>query len=82
MRYKKYWAYICMSIVIMIMCLTFVKSDTNFVDAYAPDMIEVQTRLQELGYYDGAINGLYENIIIHPIIKYKTIDIFLKLRYT
>jgi len=37
------------------------------VNAYAVDMSEVQVRLQELGYYNGAINGLYDDATVVAI---------------
>ena len=51
---------ICISLLSVIgFCIynTFLKSSVMEVSAYAPDMYEVQRRLKDWGYYDGAING-------------------------
>ena len=51
---------ICISVLSIIgFCIynTFFKSSVLEVSAYAPDMYEVQRRLKDWGYYDGAING-------------------------
>ena len=37
------------------------------VQAYAVDMSEVQARLSELGYYNGSINGVYDDATVVAI---------------
>ena len=43
-------------------------------DAYAFDthMTEIQTRLKELGYYDGAINGVYDDATVVAIKNFQS----------
>ena len=40
--------------------------------AYDTHMIEVQTRLKELGYYSGAINGVYDNTTVVAIKNFQS----------
>lgn len=60
---------------IVVMCVAislfaFWKKDMS---AYAYDthMIEIQTRLKELGYYDGAINGSYDDATVVAIKRFQ-----------
>ena len=40
--------------------------------AYDTHMIEIQTRLKELGYYSGAINGVYDNATVVAIKNFQS----------
>ncbi len=56
---------ICLIVSIFVICF-FVKGKE---ETYAFDthMVEIQTRLKELGYYDGAINGAYDDATVVAI---------------
>ena len=64
---------ICISVVCIIVLLFALVvgvmnvDDLSYVNAYAVDMSEVQSRLSELGYYNGAINGLYDDATVVAI---------------
>lgn len=55
---------ICLIVSVFLICF-FVKNE----EAYAFDthMIEIQTRLKELGYYTGAVNGVYDDATVVAI---------------
>ena len=58
MSVKKLIASMCLLIVAVMSSLIYVGRKDVY--AYDTHMVEVQTRLKELGYYDGEINGAYE----------------------
>ena len=67
MKSKSMFNFLC---VIVILCVTilsvcFVKRIT--VNGYDTHMTEIQTRLSELGYYNGAINGVYDDATVVAI---------------
>ena len=49
---------------VLISYLGFFKKETYAFDTH---MTEIQTRLKELGYYDGAINGVYDDATVVAI---------------
>ena len=67
MRYKKLFSVLCVVVLFSTLIVCFYGIKKKDVNAYAPDMIEIQTRLQELGYYSGAINGLYDDATVVAI---------------
>lgn len=56
---------ICLVVSIFLLCF-FTKGES---DAYAYDthMTEIQSRLKELGYYDGTLNGVYDDATVVAI---------------
>lgn len=60
MKIKKYFSIFCVLILMLAMCFGVFGQESNNVNAYAPSMAEIQSRLQEYGYYSGPINGLYD----------------------
>ena len=55
-------------LVILVLVMSFIFVDrSSSVNAYAVDMSEVQEKLSALGYYDGAINGLYDDATVVAI---------------
>jgi len=70
--YKKFYAVICVLVLVSTMFLCCVGIKHKKVNAYAPSMAEIQTRLQELGYYDGAINGLYDGPTVVAIKNFQS----------
>ena len=65
--YKKFFAIICVLVVMCSMLLCYAGVHITRVQAFAPSMVEIQTRLQELGYYNGSINGLYDDATVVAI---------------
>lgn len=65
--YKKFLATICVVVLICSLLLCYTSVNVRTVQAFAPSMAEIQTRLQELGYYSGAINGLYDDATVVAI---------------
>ena len=64
---KKWFAIMCMMVLLCTCVICFVAIKEKSVDASAPDMAEIQTRLRDLGYYSGAINGLYDDATVVAI---------------
>ncbi|MBE5736357.1 MAG: spore cortex-lytic enzyme [Clostridiales bacterium] len=64
---KKWFALMCMIVLLCTCVICFVAIKEEPVDASAPDMAEIQTRLRDLGYYNGAINGLYDDATVVAI---------------
>lgn len=60
MFYKKCFSIILVLVLFSTALICFFGVKQLRVRAYAPNMSEIQLRLQELGYYDGPINGLYD----------------------
>ena len=59
---------LCVVVMLVVLVFGFVNfNNTKEVSAYAVDMAEIQSRLAELGYYDGAINGLYDDATVVAI---------------
>jgi len=71
MRYKKYFAVICVVFLLSSIMLCFLGVRKGQVSAFAPDMAEIQVRLQELGYYNGPINGLYDGATVVAIKEFQ-----------
>lgn len=67
MKYKSVISIVCFVLLLIVMSVSFFASDSNHVNAYAPDMAEIQTRLKDLGYYNGSINGLYDDATVVAI---------------
>jgi len=53
--------------VICLVVLSFCFVRRQSVNGYDTHMTEIQTRLSELGYYDGAINGVYDDATVVAI---------------
>lgn len=68
MKFNKSILSMCMILLILLMSFFIFTSNRKInVQAYAPDMAEIQSRLQELGYYSGPINGLYDDATVVAI---------------
>jgi N-acetylmuramoyl-L-alanine amidase len=65
--YKKFFSIICVIFLFASVMLCFFGIRRSDVQAFAPDMTEIQVRLQELGYYNGSINGLYDDATVVAI---------------
>lgn len=68
MKKNFYISILSVLLIMLILVIGVVCIDkTSNVNAYAVDMSEVQERLSVLGYYDGAINGLYDDATVVAI---------------
>lgn len=73
MKKKFYISIVCVLLVLSVLILGVIElGKKTEVNAYAVDMAEVQLRLQELGYYDGAINGLYDDATVIAIKEFQS----------
>ena len=70
-KYKKYFSLVCCIVVLAGMIMCFCVGRKGSVYAYDTHMIEVQTRLKELGYYDGEINGNYDDLTVVAIKQFQ-----------
>lgn len=68
--YKRLFCAICL---LFVACVSVIIYFGSTVEVYAYDthMTEIQTRLKELGYYDGAINGVYDDATVVAIKKFQ-----------
>ena len=58
---KKSFCVLVIMFAISIVTLMMIGVNKKDAMAYDTHMVEIQTRLKELGYYDGAINGVYDD---------------------
>ena len=68
MKRNFYVSIFCVVIVLIVLFIgAFDYGRYSRVNAYAVDMAEIQTRLSDLGYYNGVINGLYDDATVVAI---------------
>lgn len=68
-----YISIVCVLLVLSVLVLGVIElGKKTEVNAYAVDMSEVQLRLQELGYYNGSINGLYDDATVVAIKEFQS----------
>ena len=67
MRNKINLAIICVVFFLSVLVVGFFGIKTKDALAYDTHMVEIQTRLKELGYYNGAINGSYDDATVSAI---------------
>lgn len=67
MKNKKYLGVICVMFIMFLMIVGFIGFRSKDTMAYDTHMVEIQTRLKELGYYNGAINGVYDDATVVAI---------------
>ena len=68
-----YISIVCVLLVLSVLVLGVIElGKKTEVNAYAVDMSEVQLRLQELGYYNGSINGLYDGATVVAIKEFQS----------
>ena len=71
--YKKIFSIVCVLALLCVGVICFFGIERKkYVEAFAPSMSEIQIRLQELGYYDGAINGLYDGPTVVAIKNFQS----------
>lgn len=68
---KKIIASVCLIMVAILSSLIYIYQRKN-VYAFDTHMVEVQTRLKELGYYDGEINGAYDDATVVAIKEFQS----------
>ena len=68
MKKNFYISLMCVILLLVVVVMGVVNFDNyRNVQAYAVDMSEVQARLSELGYYNGSINGVYDDATVVAI---------------
>lgn len=72
MKNKIYFSIICVIFFMSIMIVGIVGFRSKNAMAYDTHMVEIQTRLKELGYYDGAINGVYDDATVVAIKSFQS----------
>lgn len=68
---KKCFVGICCLFVFSICALSVICLKKENVHAYDTHMVEIQTRLKELGYYNGEINGNYDDLTVVAIKEFQ-----------
>lgn len=71
-KIKKWLVSICCILVLSITMFGVFLLRQKDVYAYDTHMTEIQTRLKELGYYDGAINGVYDDATVVAIKNFQS----------
>ena len=69
---KRYFAGICCLVVMAVVSLSFFAVRRIEVLAFDTHMVEIQTRLKELGYYNGEVNGLYDDATVVAIKNFQS----------
>ena len=66
---KKLWIVcsVCLSVFVVLFLVGFWRLKNTSVYSYDTHMYETQSRLKELGYYDGTINGVYDDATVVAI---------------
>lgn len=68
MKKNFYISLMCVILLLVVVVMGVINFDNyRNVQAYAVDMSEVQARLSELGYYNGSINGVYDDATVVAI---------------
>lgn len=62
---------VCLLIVLCGIATYLTIKNTSKILAYDTHMYEIQSRLKELGYYDGAINGSYDDLTVVAIKRFQ-----------
>lgn len=62
---------VCLLIALCGIATYLTINNTSEILAYDTHMYEIQSRLKELGYYDGAINGSYDDLTVVAIKKFQ-----------
>lgn len=69
---KKFFKTICIIFVLSIMIISFILINPKKVDAYDTHMYEIQSKLKELGYYNGSVNGVYDDATVVAIKEFQS----------
>ena len=68
---RKIFTIIVILFVVSLSTIIYIAGDRHIVYAYDTHMTEIQTRLKELGYYDGAVNGVYDGATVGAIKRFQ-----------
>ena len=71
MKSKIMFSWVCVIVFICLAILSFAFIKRKSVSGYDTHMTEIQTRLSELGYYDGPINGVYDDATVVAIKRFQ-----------
>ena len=71
MKNKIYYSVLCIMLFISVLTLSWFVIDKKDVFAYDTHMVEIQTKLKERGYYNGAINGVYDDATVVAIKQFQ-----------
>lgn len=71
MKSKILFSYIFVIFIICVTIVSFYFVKKKDVSGYDTHMTEIQTRLSELGYYTGAINGVYDDATVVAIKRFQ-----------
>ena len=63
---------LCVAFFLSSVCLAFFSYKAKDALAYDTHMVEIQSRLKELGYYNGAVNGVYDDATVVAIKKFQS----------
>ena len=69
---KKSFCVLVIMFVVSIVTLMMIGVNKKDALAYDTHMVEIQTRLKELGYYDGVINGVYDDATVVAIKSFQS----------
>ena len=67
MKLKLYFSVLCVMFLMSICVMGYFGIKSRNAYAYDTHMVEIQTRLKELGYYNGAVNGVYDDATVVAI---------------
>lgn len=67
MKLKFYFGVLCVAFFMSICVMGYFGIKSRDIYAYDTHMVEIQARLKELGYYDGAVNGVYDDATVVAI---------------
>lgn len=71
MKNRKVFSMICVCVLVCFTVISFFTIKRFSVKAYDTHMTEIQTRLKELGYYSGEINGAYDDATVVAIKEFQ-----------
>ena len=63
---------LCVAFFLSSLCLAFFSYKAKDALAYDTHMVEIQSRLKELGYYNGAVNGVYDDATVVAIKEFQS----------
>lgn len=72
MRSKMYLPIICVMLFVSVIVVGLLGLRSKEVYAYDTHMYEIQSRLKELGYYNGVVNGVYDDATVVAIKEFQS----------
>ena len=71
MKNKIYYSVLCVIFFLSVFVLSMFVVEKKEALAYDTQMVEIQTRLKDLGYYSGSINGVYDDATVAAIKQFQ-----------